>query len=118
MLNPFVLKSEKVFYPHVPNLIVSHVSCKYFILGVEDGGKQDDDSEMQAEEDPPPKKKKLSPPPKRKAFRSPITDIFSGAYQNETTCSECGHVSKVLNSFQDLSLPIPTSDMVMFEAFS
>jgi len=77
-----------------------------------DGGKQDDDSEMQGEEDPPPKKKKLSPPPKRKAFRSPITDIFSGAYQNEMTCSECGHVSKVLNSFQDLSLPIPTSDML------
>jgi len=68
--------------------------------------------ESKSSENPEKKKEKLSRPPKRKAFRSPITDIFSGRLQNETKCLECGHVSKVLNPFQDLSVPIPNSDMV------
>lgn len=82
-----------------------------------------EDAENQKEEemeglDRKQKPKKLSRPPPRKVFRSPITDIFSGCLQNETKCLECGHVSKVLNNFQDLSLPIPGAEMVSYFCFS
>lgn len=71
---------------------------------------QHTDEEEIIDEEPVRKKKKSIPT--RKAFRSPIQDIFSGQLQNETECSQCGFVSKVLNSFQDLSLHIPEKDLV------
>jgi len=69
-----------------------------------------DDEEIISEEKKEPKKKKSIPI--RKAFRSPLKDVFSGHLQNETTCLRCGFVSKVLNRFQDLSLHIPEKDLV------
>ena len=43
-------------------------------------------------------------------MRSIVTDIFDGALQSNVQCLTCLNVSKTKETFQDLSLPIPTSD--------
>ena len=45
-------------------------------------------------------------------MRSIVTDIFDGALQSNVQCLTCLNVSKTKETFQDLSLPIPTSDIV------
>lgn len=45
-------------------------------------------------------------------MRSIVTDIFDGALQSNVQCLTCLNVSKTKETFQDLSLPIPTSDRV------
>ena len=44
--------------------------------------------------------------------RSILTDIFDGALQSSVQCLTCNNVSKSKETFQDLSLPIPSSDSV------
>ena len=45
-------------------------------------------------------------------YRSVVTDIFDGALQSNVQCLTCFNVSKTKETFQDLSLPIPTSDKI------
>ena len=45
-------------------------------------------------------------------YRSIVTDIFDGALQSSVQCLTCNTVSKTKETFQDLSLPIPTSDRI------
>ena len=45
-------------------------------------------------------------------YKSIVTDIFDGALQSSVQCLTCNNVSKTKETFQDLSLPIPTSDRV------
>merc|ERR1740124_78012 len=68
------------------------------------------ESEKQSKKRVPEKEKKPSPPAPRKSFRSPIIDAVAGKLQTETTCSECGHVSKVLNPYRHLNLPLPEKE--------
>ncbi|MEE6494691.1 hypothetical protein FKM82_001846 [Ascaphus truei] len=49
----------------------------------------------------PPKKKK------QKKYRSVISDIFDGTIVSSVQCLTCDRVSVTLETFQDLSLPIP-----------
>ncbi|CAD6189141.1 unnamed protein product [Caenorhabditis auriculariae] len=44
------------------------------------------------------------------ASRSVVTDVFEGSMTNQVRCSDCGSLSKVKESFQDLSLSIPTRE--------
>jgi len=105
--------NEKGRYGVKLNKVGKCISLRAQNLVPEDVENCKEDEDMEEEENKKKEKpKKLSRPPPRKAFRSPITDIFSGCLRNETECLECGHVSKVLNNFQDLSLPIPGSEMV------
>merc|ERR1719342_1524136 len=45
-------------------------------------------------------------------YRSIVTDIFDGSLQSNVQCLTCNNVSKTKETFQDLSLPIPTSDRI------
>ena len=45
-------------------------------------------------------------------YRSIITDIFDGALVSSVKCLTCDTVSKTAETFQDLSLPIPTPEAV------
>ncbi|KAM4642772.1 ubiquitin carboxyl-terminal hydrolase 33 [Discoglossus pictus] len=49
----------------------------------------------------PPKKKK------QKKYRSVISDIFDGTILSSVQCLTCDRISVTLETFQDLSLPIP-----------
>ncbi|XP_053549308.1 ubiquitin carboxyl-terminal hydrolase 33 [Bombina bombina] len=49
----------------------------------------------------PPKKKK------QKKYRSVISDIFDGTIVSSVQCLTCDRISVTLETFQDLSLPIP-----------
>lgn len=49
----------------------------------------------------PPKKKK------QKRYRSVISDIFDGTIISSVQCLTCDRISVTLETFQDLSLPIP-----------
>ncbi|XP_069497766.1 ubiquitin carboxyl-terminal hydrolase 33 isoform X2 [Ambystoma mexicanum] len=49
----------------------------------------------------PPKKKK------QKRYRSVISDIFDGSIISSVQCLTCDRISVTLETFQDLSLPIP-----------
>lgn len=59
----------------------------------------------------PPHKKAQSASPKRKKqhkkYRSVISDIFDGTIISSVQCLTCDRVSVTLETFQDLSLPIP-----------
>lgn len=59
----------------------------------------------------PPHKKAQSSSPKRKKqhkkYRSVISDIFDGTIISSVQCLTCDRVSVTLETFQDLSLPIP-----------
>lgn len=48
---------------------------------------------------------------KVKEYRSIITDIFDGALESSVQCLTCNTVSKTQETFQDLSLPIPSGEM-------
>ena len=45
-----------------------------------------------------------------KTYRSVISDIFDGKLVSSVQCLTCDRVSKTTETFQDLSLPIPTQD--------
>ena len=45
---------------------------------------------------------------KPKTYRSVITDIFDGKLNSSVQCLTCDRVSTTTESFQDLSLPIPS----------
>ena len=45
---------------------------------------------------------------KHKTYRSVITDIFDGKLNSSVQCLTCDRVSTTTESFQDLSLPIPS----------
>ena len=45
-----------------------------------------------------------------KTYRSVISDIFDGKLVSSVQCLTCDRVSKTTETFQDLSLPIPTLD--------
>jgi len=45
-------------------------------------------------------------------YRSVITDIFDGALVSSVKCLTCDTVSKTAETFQDLSLPIPSPETV------
>ncbi|XP_053325258.1 ubiquitin carboxyl-terminal hydrolase 33 [Spea bombifrons] len=49
----------------------------------------------------PPKRKK------QKKYRSVISDIFDGTIMSSVQCLTCDRISVTLETFQDLSLPIP-----------
>ncbi|XP_042320180.1 LOW QUALITY PROTEIN: ubiquitin carboxyl-terminal hydrolase 33 [Sceloporus undulatus] len=57
----------------------------------------------------PPHKKAISPSKKKKhkKYRSVISDIFDGTIVSSVQCLTCDRVSVTLETFQDLSLPIP-----------
>jgi len=44
-------------------------------------------------------------------YRSIITDIFDGALESSVQCLTCNTVSKTQETFQDLSLPIPSGEV-------
>merc|ERR1719357_635955 len=46
-----------------------------------------------------------------KQYKSIITDIFDGALESSVQCLTCNTVSKTQETFQDLSLPIPSGEM-------
>ncbi|XP_021533834.1 ubiquitin carboxyl-terminal hydrolase 33 isoform X1 [Neomonachus schauinslandi] len=60
---------------------------------------------------PTHKKAQSAPSPKRKKqhkkYRSVISDIFDGTIISSVQCLTCDRVSVTLETFQDLSLPIP-----------
>ncbi|KAM8929978.1 ubiquitin carboxyl-terminal hydrolase 33 isoform 2-T2 [Pelodytes ibericus] len=56
------------------------------------------------------KKVPLACPPKKKRqkkYRSVISDIFDGTIMSSVQCLTCDRISVMLETFQDLSLPIP-----------
>jgi len=46
-----------------------------------------------------------------KQYKSIITDIFDGALESSVQCLTCNTVSKTQETFQDLSLPIPSGEL-------
>jgi len=48
---------------------------------------------------------------KVRLYRSIITDIFDGALESSVQCLTCNTVSKTQETFQDLSLPIPSGEV-------
>jgi len=43
------------------------------------------------------------------AYRSPVTDVFDGRILSSVNCRTCHHTSNTFETFQDLSLAIPTA---------
>uniref|UniRef100_A0A914XJT3 ubiquitinyl hydrolase 1 n=1 Tax=Plectus sambesii TaxID=2011161 RepID=A0A914XJT3_9BILA len=58
----------------------------------------------------PPSKVPKQRPPER--YRSLITEVFDGRIQSTVQCLTCRHVSDTTETFQDLSLPIPSKDQI------
>lgn len=50
---------------------------------------------------------------KQQKFRSIISDIFDGKLLSSVQCLTCNRVSSRVETFQDLSLPIPSADHLM-----
>eukprot|EP00092_Neocalanus_flemingeri_P013617 GFUD01014686.1.p1 GENE.GFUD01014686.1~~GFUD01014686.1.p1 ORF type:complete len:869 (-),score=276.78 GFUD01014686.1:537-2954(-) len=48
---------------------------------------------------------------KARQYRSVVTDIFDGALESSVQCLTCNTVSKTQETFQDLSLPIPSGEV-------
>ena len=48
---------------------------------------------------------------KSRQYRSIITDIFDGGLESSVQCLTCNTVSKTQETFQDLSLPIPSGEV-------
>jgi len=46
-----------------------------------------------------------------KQYRSIITDIFDGALESSVQCLTCNTISRTQETFQDLSLPIPSGEL-------
>ncbi len=50
--------------------------------------------------------------PVQRRHRSIVSDLFQGSIQSAVTCSECSSVVKTTESFYDLSLGIPSVELV------
>lgn len=61
------------------------------------------DSQPSTSANPPPNKKPVK-------YRSIISDIFDGKLLSSVQCLTCNRISSRVETFQDLSLPIPSRD--------
>ena len=79
--------------------------------------KQNEDEDNEADKQKTKQQHKLVNKKDKKVYSSIISDIFDGKMIGQVQCIGCESISNTIETFQDLSLPIPTKEYLQVIPF-